>query len=87
MLASGSFDVVFLTGRPEGRSWSEMLSRTKEMAGEATVLVITRALDEADLRGALNAGAYRVWDRPLGAAALTSLIDHNRAGAIVLLRE
>lgn len=81
------YDLVVMGASLPNLSWSETVDVIKEMSRSTTVMLITRAADESDLRSALNSGGYAVLDRPISTERLSAIIDLGRPGMMVIVRD
>jgi len=68
-------------------SWRSTLTTLKSKSKTTRLVMVTRQVDEAEMRSALTAGAYIVLDRPVSEAKVADILSLPRDGQFVVFRD
>ena len=85
-LESREYEIALMNMTLPGMNWRRTIATIKHTARTTTILAVKQAPDEDDIRLALNAGAYAVFDRPLTGKQLSSLLAPQNDGMFIALR-
>ena len=85
-LEANQYEVALMNMTLPDMTWRKTLRAVKSVAQDTTVIMMTRSVDEDDVRNALHAGAYIVLERPLSQEQMTHVISPRNDGMFVLLR-
>ena len=85
-LGANQYEVALMNMTLPDMTWRRTLRTVKSAAHNTTVIMMTRSVDEDDVRNALNAGAYIVLERPLSQEQMNHVISSRNDGMFVLLR-
>lgn len=85
-LGTSQYEVALMNMTLPDMTWRKTLRAVKSVAQDTTVIMMTRSVDEDDVRNALHAGAYIVLERPLSQEQMSHVISPLNDGMFVLLR-
>ena len=85
-LEANQYEVALMNMTLPDMTWRKTLRAVKSVAQDTTVIMMTRSVDEDDVRNALHAGAYIVLERPLSQEQMNHVISPRNDGMFVLLR-
>ncbi len=85
-LGTNHYEVALMNMTLPDMTWRKTLRAVKSVAQDTTVIMMTRSVDEDDVRNALHAGAYIVLERPLSQEQMSHVISPLNDGMFVLLR-
>lgn len=86
-LGSRQYEVAFIGARLPEMSWRSTVTTLKSKSPTTRLVMVTRQVDEAEMRSALIAGAYIVLDRPVSEAKVSDILSLPGDGQFVVLRE
>jgi len=85
-LGNSQYEFALMNMTLPDMTWRKTLRAVKSVAQNTTVIMMTRSVDEDDVRNALHAGAYIVLERPLNKEQMKHVISPQNDGMFVLLR-
>ena len=86
-LGSRQYEIAFIGAPLPEMSWRSTLTALKSKSRTTRLVMVTRQVQEAEMRAALTAGAYIVLDRPISETELEDIISLSRDGQFVVLRD
>ena len=86
-LGSRQYEIAFIGAPLPDMSWRSTVATLKSKSRTTRLVMVTRQVEEAEMRAALTAGAYIVLDRPITEAELEDIISVSRDGQFVVLRD
>ena len=86
-LGNRQYEVAFIGAPLPEMSWRSTLTTLKSKSKTTRLVMVTRQVDEAEMRSALTAGAYIVLDRPVSEAKVADILSLPRDGQFVVFRD
>jgi len=86
-LGNRQYEIAFIGAPLPEMSWRSTLTTLKSKSKTTRLVMVTRQVDEAEMRSALTAGAYIVLDRPVSEAKVADILSLPRDGQFVVFRD
>ena len=86
-LGSRQYEIAFIGAPLPEMSWRSTLTTLKSKSRTTRLVMVTRKVDEAEMRSALTTGAYIVLDRPVSEAEIADILSLPKDGQLVVLRD
>lgn len=86
-LGNRQYEVAFIGAPLPELSWRSTVTTLKSKSRTTRLVMVTRQIDEAEMRSALTAGTYIVIDRPVSEAKVSDILSLPGDGQLVVLRD
>ena len=86
-LGNRKYEIAFIGAPLPDMSWRSTVTILKSKSRTTRLVMVTRQVDEAEMRSALTAGAYIVLDRPVSEEKVANILALPRDGQFVVFRD
>jgi DNA-binding response OmpR family regulator len=87
ILGNRQYEIAFIGAPLPEMSWRSTLNALKSKSMTTRLVMVTRQVDESDMRSGLTGGAYFVLDRPVSEGKIADILSLPRDGQLVVFRD